>query len=61
MFRGCLGQILTVFIVGLLILWFFRAPESVAGLITGFVGMIAGAADAIGRFASSLAPLFSAI
>lgn len=59
MIRGCLGQLFIVFIVGSLVLWFFRAPESVAGLITGFFGLIVGGADALGRFATSLSPLFT--
>lgn len=58
MIRGCLSQIITIAIVGALVLWFFRSPESVAGLITGFFGLIIDAADALGRFASSLSPLF---
>lgn len=59
MIRGCLGQLFFFVVVGSLVLWFFRAPESVAGLITGFFGLIVGGADALGRFATSLSPLFT--
>ncbi|WP_028647279.1 hypothetical protein [Nocardiopsis sp. CNT312] len=59
MFRGCLGQLFVVFIVGSLILWFFRAPESVAALISGFVGLIISGADAVARFISALTPMLS--
>jgi hypothetical protein len=52
---GCLGQLISVFIIGSLLLWFVQAPESVAGLVNGFGGLIVSAGDAIGRFASSLA------
>ncbi|WP_306365983.1 hypothetical protein [Nocardiopsis sp. CC223A] len=59
MFRGCLGQLFVIFVIGALVLWFFRAPESVAALIIGFVDLIISGADSLGRFASSLAPLFN--
>lgn len=61
MLRGCLAQLLTVFVVGAIILWFFRAPESVAGLIVGFGDLVVGAGDALGRFATALQPLMSGL
>ena len=61
MIRGCLAQIISIAIIAALVLWFFRAPESVAGLIIGFFGLVTGGADALGRFASSLAPLFDSL
>lgn len=51
---GCLGQIITWFVIGSLVLWFIQAPESVAGLFNGFFGLVGDAGSAIGRFASAL-------
>lgn len=59
MLRGCLAQIITWGAIGAVVLWFFRAPESVAGLITGAVGLVTGGADALGRFATALTPTIS--
>ncbi|MBB5495810.1 hypothetical protein [Nocardiopsis metallicus] len=56
MLRGCLAQIITWGLIGAVVLWFFRAPESVAGLITGAVGLVVSGADALGAFASALTP-----
>ncbi|MFD3685414.1 hypothetical protein ACFWTE_11415 [Nocardiopsis sp. NPDC058631] len=61
MIRGCLSQLIPVFVIGALVMWFFRAPESVAGLITGAVGLVTGGADAIGRFATALTPTLNSL
>lgn len=52
---GCLGQIITWFIIGSIVLWFIQSPESVAGLFNGFFGLAGDAGNAIGRFMSALA------
>ncbi|MFE1396266.1 hypothetical protein ACFW3Z_25655 [Nocardiopsis alba] len=59
MLRGCLAQIITWGLIGAVVLWFFRNPESVAGLISAAVGLVMSGGDAIGRFASALTPTLS--
>lgn len=59
MFRGCLAQIITWGLIGAVVLWFFRNPESVAGLISAAVGLVMSGGDALGRFASALTPTLS--
>ncbi|MFJ6022937.1 hypothetical protein ACIQFP_26635 [Nocardiopsis alba] len=61
MIRGCLMQIVTWGIILAVVLWFFRNPESVAGLIVGFADLASGAGDALGRFATALQPLMSGL
>ena len=59
MLRGCLAQIITWGLIGAVALWFFRNPESVAGLISAAVGLVMSGGDALGRFASALTPTLS--
>lgn len=59
MLRGCLAQIITWGLIGAVVLWFFRNPESVAGLISAAVGLVMSGGDALGRFASALTPTIS--
>ncbi|KOX11842.1 hypothetical protein [Nocardiopsis sp. NRRL B-16309] len=56
MIRGFFARLIPICVVLIVVLWFFRAPESVAGLIVGAVGLIGEGADAMGRFATSLTP-----
>ncbi|WP_047872206.1 hypothetical protein [Nocardiopsis sp. RV163] len=56
MIRGCLAQAFGIFIIGSLILWVFRAPESVAGLFISAVGLLTEGGDAIGRLVSAFTP-----
>lgn len=61
MFRGCLAQIITWGAIGAVLLWFFRNPESVAGLISAAVGLVISGGDALGRFASALTPTINGL
>lgn len=61
MLRGCLSQIITWGAIGAVVLWFFRNPESVAGLITSAVGLVISGGDALGRFANALTPTLSGL
>ena len=61
MLRGCLSQIITWGLILALVLWFFRNPESVAGLINSAFGLVGSGADALGRFATALAPTISGL
>lgn len=56
MIRGCLAQLISIAIVGALLLWFFRHPESIANLIGSGLGLVASGGDALGRFANALVP-----
>lgn len=61
MLRGCLAQIITWGLIGAVVLWFFRNPESVAGLISAAVGLVMSGGDALGRFASALTPTINGL
>lgn len=61
MLRGCLAQIITWGLIGAFILWFFRNPESIAGLIGSAVGLVTGGADALGRFATAMTPVLNGL
>ena len=56
MIQGCLSRIIPIAIVLALVLWFLRAPESVAGLITAGVNLVGSGADSLGRFVTALTP-----
>ncbi|WP_017596416.1 hypothetical protein [Nocardiopsis potens] len=56
MIRGFFARLIPLCIAAVLILWFLRAPESVAGLIIGAVGLITDGADSLGRFTTAITP-----
>lgn len=56
MMRGCLSQIITYGLIGAVVLWFLRNPESVAGLINSAASLVTSGGDALGRFATALTP-----
>jgi len=55
------GSLIPICIFALFVLWFFRAPESVANLIGGFIGLLAGGADSIGRFVNAMTPVLNGL
>lgn len=61
MIRNFFARLIPLCVLLVLVLWFFRAPESVAGLITGAVGVIGEGADALGRFATALTPMLDGL
>ncbi|MDA2810361.1 hypothetical protein O4J56_06890 [Nocardiopsis sp. RSe5-2] len=56
MIRGFFARLIPIVIAAVLLLWLFRAPESVAGVLVAAVGVVTEGADALGRFASALTP-----
>ncbi|WP_017540804.1 hypothetical protein [Nocardiopsis halophila] len=56
MIRGFFARIIPIVFVAVLLLWLFRAPESVAGLLVAAVGLVTEGADALGRFTTAVTP-----
>ncbi|MCY9787944.1 hypothetical protein KIK06_29110 [Nocardiopsis sp. EMB25] len=56
MIRNFFARLIPLCVLLIFVLWFFRAPESVAGLINGAFGLIGEGADALGRFATAITP-----
>lgn len=54
MIRGCLTQIITWGLIGALVLWVLRHPESVAALVGAGIGLVVDGGDAIGALMSAL-------
>lgn len=61
MIRGFFARLIPIVVVAVLVLWLFRAPESVAGLLVAGVGLVGDGADALGRFATALTPAFDGL
>lgn len=61
MIRGFFARLIPLAFVLILVLWFFRAPESVAGLINSAFGLVGSGADALGRFATALTPTINGL
>lgn len=61
MLQGCLARIIPLAIIGALILWFLRSPESVAALIGAGVDLVVDGADSIGRFITALTPTINGL
>jgi len=61
MIMNLIARLIPLCVVVVLILWFFRAPESVAALIGGFIGMLADGADSVGRFVTAMTPVLNGL
>jgi hypothetical protein len=61
MIRNFFARLIPFCVLAVLVLWFFRAPESVAGLLTSAVGLVTTGADALGRFSTALTPAISGL
>ena len=61
MLRGCVARLIPILVIGALLLWFLRSPESVAGLIGSAIGLVTDMADSMGRFVTSMTPVIDGL